>query len=187
MYSLSGLSPLGFATPQSKNFGNFTITEVTDRAMASVTARKGEEVFVQKALSNILNQPAPGVGCHVAGKIGAFWIGQNQWMLSAPFDTHGDIVDAFLNKFRGKASLTEQTDGWCRFTVEGVELNRLCSLLCNVDTRDFLSGKAARTSIEHIGCFLLRLDTTVIEVLGPRSNAESLHHAIAVAAHSVAF
>ena len=92
-----------------------------------------------------------------------------------------------LNKFEGRASLTEQTDGWCRFSVEGPGLDQLCSLICNINTRDFLPDVAVRTSIEHIGCFLLRFDANAMHVIGPRSYAESLHHALETAAKSVAF
>jgi len=184
---LLAVSPLGFTTPQTETVGAYSISEVTHRAMASVTARKDSGAAVKTILKKILQQPAPEVGDYCTGEIEAFWTGQSQWMLAADFDAHEDIVDSFAGTFKGKASLTEQTDGWCRFAITGLDLDRLCSLLCNTDMRRLTAGKASRTSIEHIGCFVLRTDDDNIHIIGPRSSAASLHHAICVAAKSAPF
>ena len=187
MSKLLAVSPLGFTTPHTETVGAYSISEVTDRAMASVTARKDCGAAVKTILKKILQQPAPEVGGYCTGEIEAFWTGQSQWMLAADFDTHDDIVDSFTGTFKGKASLTEQTDGWCRFAITGPDLDRLCSLLCNIDMRQLTAGKASRTSIEHIGCFVLRAADDNIHIIGPRSSAASLHHAICAAAKSAPF
>ena len=187
MSKLHAISPLGFTTPHTEIVGVYSISEVTNRAMASVTARKDCGLAVKTILKKILQQPAPEVGGYCTGEIDAFWMGQSQWMLAANFDTHEDIVEIFTSKFKGKASLTEQTDGWCRFAITGPDLDRLCSLLCNIDMRRLTAGKASRTSIEHTGCFVLRAVDDNIHIIGPRSSAASLHHAICAAAKSAAF
>ena len=187
MPKLHALSPLGYATPHKDTVGAYAISEVTDRAMASVTARKDCGAAVKAILTKILKQPAPEVGGYCAGEIEAFWTGQSQWMLTAPFDNHEDIVASFAGIFKGKASLTEQTDGWCRFAIAGRDIDRLCSLLCNIDMRTLMAGKANRTSIEHIGCFLVRIADECLHIIGPRSSAGSLYHAISAAAKSVRF
>lgn len=187
MPNLYALSPLGFATPHTETIGDFTVIEIIDRAMASVISRKGYEDAVTAILEKILKQPAPSIGECRAGNIDAFWIGQSQWMLAAPFADHEDIVASFIEKFKGKASLTEQTDGWCRFAVSGSGIDRLCSLLCNADMRRLKAGGVTRTAIEHIGCFVLRLADDKIQIIGPRSSAGSLHHAIVTAARSAPF
>ena len=184
---LHAVSPLGFTTPHKHMVGAYAISEVTDRAMASVTARKDCGAAVKNILTKILKQPAPEVGGYCAGEIEAFWTGQGQWMLAAPFDDHEDIVASFVGTFKGKASLTEQTDGWCRFSISGPDIDRLCSLLCNIDMRGLIAGKASRTSIEHIGCFLVRVADDSLHIIGPRSSAGSLHHAISAAAKSAPF
>jgi sarcosine oxidase subunit gamma len=187
MPNLTAVSPLGFTTPHKDVVGAYTISEVADRAMASVTARKGSAAAVKNILAKILNHPVPEVGGYCAGKIEAFWTGQSQWMLAAAFDEYEDIVASFSGTFKSKASLTEQTDGWCRFAITGPDIDRLCSLLCNVDMRTLMAGKASRTSIEHIGCFLLRVADDSLHIIGPRSSAASLHHAISAAAKSAPF
>ncbi len=187
MPNLHALSPLGFAMPHKESIGSFTVSEIIDRAMVSVTSRKGCEIAVTTILEKILKQSAPAIGEYRAGTIDAFWTGQSQWMLAAPLADHEDIVASFSKKFKGKASLTEQTDGWCRFAVSGSDIDRLCSLLCNIDMRRLRAGGATRTAIEHIGCFVLRLADDKIQIIGQRSSAGSLHHAIVTAARSVPF
>lgn len=187
MHNLQALSPLGFATPHTKTVGDFTVSEITDRAMASVTGCKGCGDAVITILGKILKQPAPSVGEYRSGNIDAFWTGQSQWMLTAPFANHEDIVASFSEKFKGKASLTEQTDGWCHFSVSGSAIDRLCSLLCNTDMRRLKAGSVTRTTIEHIGCFVLRLADDKVQIIGPRSSAGSLYHAIVTAARSAPF
>ena len=187
MPNLHALSPLGFAMPHTESIGDFTVSEIIDRAMASVTSRRGYETAVTKVLEKILKQSAPAIGEYRAGTIDAFWTGQSQWMLGAPLADHQDIVANFSKEFKGKASLTEQTDGWCRFGVSGSGIDRLCSLLCNINMRRLKAGFATRTAIEHIGCFVLRIADDKIQIIGPRSSAGSLHHAIVTAARSVTF
>ena len=187
MPKLHALSPLGYATPHKDTVGAYAISEVTDRAMASVTARKDCGAAVKAILIKILKQPAPEVGGYCAGEIEAFWTGQSQWMLAASFVNHEDIVASFASKFKGKASLTEQTDGWSRFAITGPDINRLCTLLCNLDTRVLKVGTASRTSVEHIGCFFIRVADDCLHVIGPRSSAGSLYNAISVAAKSAPF
>ena len=69
MPNLTALSPLGYAAPHKDTVGAYTISEVADRAMASVTARKGSSATVKTILAKILNQPAPEVGGYCAGEI----------------------------------------------------------------------------------------------------------------------
>ena len=187
MPKLHAVSPLGYAAPYNDTVGAYAISEVTDRAMASVTARKDCGAAVKTILTKVLKQPAPEVGGYCAGEIEAFWTGQSQWMLAAAFDEYEDIIASFAGIFKGKASLTEQTDGWCRFAIIGPDIDRLCSLLCNINTRTLMAGKASRTSIEHIGCFVVRVADDSLHIIGPRSSATSMYHAISAAAKSAPF
>jgi sarcosine oxidase subunit gamma len=57
--------------------------------------------------------------------------------------------------------------------------------LCNVDLRAAADGHATRTVIDHLGCYLIKHGAQTITLYGPRSSAETLHHALTVAAGSV--
>ena len=168
MSKLTAISPLGYNKPHKDIVGAYTISEVTDRAMASITARKDSVEAVKTILAKILKKPAPKVGGYCAGEIEAFWIGQGQWMMTASLVNHEDIVASFANKFKDKASLTEQTDGWSRVAITGRDIDRLCTLLCNLDTRALKAGTASRTSVEHTGCFFIRVADDCLHVIGHR-------------------
>jgi sarcosine oxidase, subunit gamma len=93
-------------------------------------------------------------------------------------------VAALRPLFNDAASLTEQTDGWVRFDVTGPNLPQLFERLCSYDLRAHTPGSATRTVIEHLGCYVVLRATDLVSVIGPRSSAHSLHHALITAAHS---
>jgi sarcosine oxidase subunit gamma len=91
---------------------------------------------------------------------------------------------AQLKPFFGEAaSVTEQTDAWVQLEVTG-PLQPLFERLCDLDLDRFGPGSATRTVIEHLGCYAVRRAADKITLLGPRSSAGSLHHAILAAARS---
>ncbi len=187
---LTPISALGAVSPQSIAVNNYTICEVTDRAMASVAALKTHEKAAAKTIARLIGADAPSVARWSGGtELTAFWTGAGQWMVDAPMSSHEDITAILAPDFAGIAVMTEQSFGWCRFEISGIDANgvdRLCGLLCALDMRETTAdssggGAAARTSIEHIGCFVMRLTATKIHIIAPRSSAESLYHAIKTA------
>ncbi|MCE2517034.1 MAG: sarcosine oxidase subunit gamma [Alphaproteobacteria bacterium] len=185
MHSLKAVTPLGASAPVVDEINGFTMREVVDRALVSVAARKGQDKAVAKILAKLIDAPTPQAG-HFGGamtksKSAAIWMAPAQWMLDAPMKSRDDITTSLAAEFGGKASLTDQSDAWCRFEITGPQIDRLCSLLCAVDPRRLTAGCATRSSIEHIGAFLVRLGRTKLHVIGPRSSAASLHHAITTA------
>ena len=111
----------------------------------------------------------------------AFWMGPDQWMVEAPLATHEDLSRQIAAQANGAASVTEQTDAWCRFDLKGERLADVFERLCAADLRRFTGGEAVRTTIEHLGCFLICRSHGLVSVIGPRSSAESLHHALLTA------
>ena len=105
-------------------------------------------------------------------------------MIEAPFATHEDIATLLRAPFGDAASITEQTDAWVRFDISAPDLPTLFERLCAFDLRANGPGTATRTVIEHLGCYLIRRSATTLTLLGPRSSADSLHHAVTTAAHS---
>ena len=106
-------------------------------------------------------------------------------LVKAPFATQEDIAAILRPMFGDSASITEQTDAWVRFDVSGTRLPALFERLCSFDLRSNGAGSATRTVIEHLGCYLIRRADTVLTLYGPRSSAQSLHHALTTAARSV--
>ena len=178
-HRLKPLTPLGQSAPQTDTIGPITISENTSIALASLATRKGRGADVAKA-ANTLNITLPGPG-HATDN--ALWLAPDQWLIEAAFATHEDIVASLKPAFKDAASITEQTDAWVRFDLNGPHLPAMFELLCNLDTRAMQPGHATRTVIEHLGCYVT-CHAQGFTILGPRSSAKSLHHALITAAKS---
>ncbi|ABG29749.1 sarcosine oxidase subunit gamma [Roseobacter denitrificans] len=181
MHDLIPITPLGGQAPRVDTVGAVTVTEVTDRALASVAARMGAEKAAGETLSKTIGAQAPAPSRLAGDTLSAFWTGPDQWMIEAPIDTHEDLAKQLVAAFGSTASATEQTDAWCRFDLSGPHLPQVMEILCPVDTHIWRGGEATRTSIDHLGCFLLCRDPQTFSVIGPRSSAGSLHHALLTA------
>lgn len=178
-HRLKPLTALGHATPHTVSIGPVTITEVTSFALASLATRRGRAADVAKAAraANIA-LPAPG---HATAD--ALWLAPDQWLLQAPFATNEDITAHLKLLFGDAASFTEQTDAWVRFDLTGPNLHAMFERLCNLDTRAMQPGTATRSVIEHLGCYVI-CHAERFTLLGPRSSAKSLHHALISATKS---
>lgn len=178
------MSALGGRTEQTHAHGPVTLTEVTHLALASVTARLGQEARCKAHLTDLLEQNAPGIEELVMhNPEAAFWMGPDQWMVGAPHNTHEDLASQLKARFEESASVTEQNDAWAVFDLKG-DYALVLELLCAVDLRSLAVGRARRTTIEHLGCFVTRRGEDHLRILGPRSSAGSLHHALLTAMRS---
>lgn len=186
MHNLKPITPLGGDTPRQDVIGTITITEVVDQALATVAARCGQASTFQLALAEKIGLTLPEVGKSAeAAPFAAFWTGPEQWMITAPHDSH-ELLAANLKQIAGdSASVVEQTDGWCRFDVAGAAMCDVFERLSNAPVRAMDVGEAIRSTAEHLGVFLWRLADDRMAVLGPRSSAGSLHHGLLAAAKSV--
>ncbi|MDD9742891.1 MULTISPECIES: sarcosine oxidase subunit gamma [Marinovum] len=185
MHDLTATTALGGTTAEVRDFEGLRISECPDWALASLASRLGREDEVAAAAQALLGAALPGVGaCAGDGPVTAFWIGPEQWMLEAPHGSHEDLAARIKAAMGDAGSVTEQTDGWVRFDLEGAGCHQVLELLCNADTRRMDSPAATRTAIAHQSCFLIRRAERHFSVIGPRSSAQSLHHALIEAAHS---
>lgn len=180
MTDLSPLTVLGSAEPQALTFGALTFRENAGLALASVALRKGA------------GQPAPfglalpGPGGWVGGSgVGAFWMGPGQWMVEADGQADEDFAARLVALCPG-CSVTEQTDGFVAFEIASsagpAPVERLLERLVNVDLGGFGPGSAQRKGFEHTSIFVIRRATDHLAVLGLRSAAGSIWHALTLAA-----
>ena len=181
---LESLTPLGAAKPETVTIGPWTIAERVDTALASLATRRGREGDVARSAKGA-GIPLPPPGRHETASFSAFWLGPGMWMLEAPFASHEDIRAHLLAAFGDAASVTEQTDAWVRFDLAGAGLADVLERLCNVDLTLASNGHATRTVIDHLGCYLIKHAEDALTLYGPRSSAETLHHALTVAATSL--
>ncbi|WP_037307206.1 sarcosine oxidase subunit gamma [Ruegeria halocynthiae] len=184
MHDLVAITALGGTEPRMDTVAGVTCSEVPDVALASVAARMGQENNVIKALEALIETPVPDVGQSAGAVICAFWAGPDQWMIEAPQDSHEGIATQVKSAVGNAASVTEQTDGWTRFDLSGPNLTAVLELLSSLDLRKATTGSVTRSSIHHIGCFVLFRTPELFSIYGPRSSAGSLHHAILTAMRS---
>ncbi len=187
MHDLTAITALGGSVARIDHVGPITLSEQPDWAFASVAARLGQESKCKTALKKRLGANAPDVGDVCVGKdLTAFWTGPHQWMIEAPFEQFEDIAAQVKSVVGTTASVSEQTDGWCRFDMQGDGVVAVFERLCNVNVAAMATGTATRTVIEHLGCFVICRDAgTHLSVIGPRSSAGSMHHALLTAMRSV--
>lgn len=185
MHSLTTTTALGGTTPQTDTIAGLTITECPDWAIASVAARKDCEKTLtttfKKAMGITLPKPAKSTR---KSDVTVFWTGPNQYFVEAPIASNETLADTLANALKQTASVTEQTDGWVRFDVQGKGCSDVFERLCILDTRAMAKGAVSRTSLEHSGCFIMCRTHAYFSVYGPRSTAASIHHALVTAAKS---
>lgn len=175
MGKLVAMTALGAHVPVQMIVGPVTITERFDVALASVAVRKGREL-----LGDV---PLPGPAMWQAGEpYSAFWVAPGMWFVEADFAAHEGIAEEMKAIFGDAASVTEQTDAWVVFDVAAPDLAPMLERLCNVDFRAVPLGHATRTVVEHLGCYLVRHAADKVRLYAPRSSAQSLLHALEVAA-----
>lgn len=185
MLNLQTITPLWGETPRVDRFIGLTITEVSNQALASLALRKGREDEGRKAVEAMLGFALPDVGRHTAaGSYAASWFAQDQWLISAETSEHELMPFQLVDAVAGLASVTEQSDGWCRFDLEGM-CRGVFERLSGVNLTTMEDGSATRALLEHLSCVVICFETARhYSVLGPRSYARSLHHALVTAARS---
>jgi sarcosine oxidase, subunit gamma len=181
VHDLIATTALGKSAPAVDHHGSVILTEEPGIALASVTARRGGERTTALALRRMIGPTAPKAGHWAGTRIIAFWTGPDQWMLEAPYDSDEFLFERAIAEVKGKASVTEQTGAWCRFDLRGPNLTAVMERLCPINMAQFIAGSATRTSIHHLGCFVLCRAQDHISILGPRSCAASLHHSLLTA------
>ena len=187
MHDLIPLTALGAATARADTIGTLTLTEVPDLALASVAARRGQEMACTAALSKMLKADLPGPGkSTLADPVSAVWMAPDQWMLMAAYSSHELLAGQMRETLKTKAAVTEQSDAWVCFDVTGEQVVDLSERLCAAPVRRMRTADAQRTTLHHMGCLLICLESGAeMRFIGPRSSAASLHHALVTAAQSV--
>ena len=183
MADLQAMTALGAAAAAVVTVGPLTITERVDVALASVAARRGmDKGTAAKAAGLPLAEP----GSHVTGApYSAFWVAPEMWFIEAPFASHEQIAALLKTALGDAAAVTEQTDAWVILDLAAPDLAPLLERLCNVDFAGRPVGYATRTMIDHLGCYVIKHGPGMARIYGPRSSAQSLLHALEVAAASV--
>ena len=186
MTDLVPISALGKRTAYSERIGAIDIKEVQDVAIASVFARRGQDLTAE--MKNLLGARPPIAGQAVLkDDFNAIWMAADQWLVFASEQTHTDLVSEIKETLRDRVSITEQSDAWFCLDVAGDSVVDLCERLCAVPVRRMSEGGATRTTVHQMGCFIACIEAgQKMRFFAPRSSAGSFLHAVTTAAHSVA-
>lgn len=134
-------------------------------AIGAIRVAENPDLVLTSVAGPVPDLPGPGRWAD-----GAFWTGPEQWMLERP------APDGCVT--------TDQTDAWVVIEIEGT-VEPLLEKLVNLDLATFGPGSATRTGLEHMGVFVIRRAVDRAAILGMRSAAGSLWHAIETAARNL--
>ncbi|MBT9385679.1 sarcosine oxidase subunit gamma [Pseudooceanicola sp. CBS1P-1] len=168
------VTALGGTAPKVQGFGPLTLSERPDVALASLAPLRAGQ---------LPDLPLPGPkDLAEAGGLWSFRTTAEAWMILAEGRAEEDFA-ARIAALAPGCAVTEQTDGWAMIEVTGeaAALERLLEKLVNLDPALLAPGHAARTALHHMGCFVLRPGAGQLWLLGMRSSAGSLWHAVAQA------
>ena len=186
MDKLQPITALGSFEPRSDTIETVTFTECPDWALTSLSPRKNKSRSTSTALKKAIGLTLPKpMRFNSHDNMIVFWVGQDQYFVEAPINTHEELASQLKSELGARASITEQTDGFVRFDAIGEGVSDCFERLCILNTRVMISGDANRTTVEQIGCYILCKGDNHFSIYGARSMAVSLHHALLISAQSV--
>lgn len=184
MPDLKPITALGGATARTVKHGALTLEENTGLALASLALRR------EGAEPAPFSLALPGPGLWVENdSAAALWTGPGQWLVEGPGRAETNFAAEVSAACPG-CSITEQTDGFVAFEICSTNgeapILALMARLVNLDTSRFGPGAATRTGLEHMSVFVIRRAADRLAVIGMRSAAGSLWHALETAVQRLA-
>ncbi|HWK66339.1 MAG TPA: sarcosine oxidase subunit gamma [Rhizobiaceae bacterium] len=184
MADLDAFTALGADSARTLLRGTLTIEENPGLALASLALRRG----AVRPTPFDLALPAPGRWTG-AGPVCAFWIAPDQWMIGADGQAESDFAAELATRCPG-CSVTEQTDGFVAYEIRSssgdASIIALLAKLVNIDPVELQAGRALRTGLEHQSVYIIRRAADHLAILGMRSFAEALWHALETARSRIA-
>lgn len=179
MPDLKPVTALGGGERRRVRHDALELEENASLALASLSLPRG----ATRPMPFGLALPGPGewTGNDMAA---AFWTGPDQWLIEGPGRAESDFA-AEVARHCPSGMVTEQTDGFVAFEIrsacgEGAILALLAKLV-NLDPARLRPGSATRTGFEHMSVFVIRRAPGHLAVLGMRSAAGTLWHALETA------
>lgn len=184
MSDLKPTTALGGDKVRAVAHGALAIEENAGLALASLALRRST------AQPSPFGLTLPGVGKWARkDDISALWTGPGQWLIEGHGHAEGDFA-ADVASACPLCSVTEQTDGFAAFEIRSsageAPILALMTKLVNLDPARLGLGEASRTGLEHMSVFVIRRAPDHLAVLGMRSAAGTLWHALETAAARLA-
>lgn len=182
MFKLTPTLPLSSV---EKYWTDFSITEHYVGELVSLACVLDQEAAFTKAFKKAFGT-APPEPNHLAEIKGGFamWSGQGQYMLllnSENIHTDNEVAA----KLGGTAYATLQTDGWASLDIKGSRVFDVLERFIPLDLRSAPINYAARTSAHHIAVIVVKFSDIEIQLLTPRSSAQSFLEGLVHTAENV--
>ena len=107
----------------------------------------------------------------------------DQWFFISDAPPKKQTEKQTLKQISALGYCTDQTHGWVGVELSGVDvlsvLERLCPL--NLSQQTFAINASARTSLDHLGVLMIRLEDNRFYLFSAASSAESFLHGIKTA------
>jgi len=170
---VSKLIPVKPLNGFKKTWPGFAMKEYYMGELVSLACVLGEEEKFAADFKKVFGKPPPKPNEMVEIKDGfAMWSGQGQYMLLLS----GENIQAdtyIASKFKDTAYATLQSDGWASLDVKGERVFDVLERFIPLDLRRAPANFAARISAHHIAVTVLKFSDTEIQLLTPRSSAQS--------------
>lgn len=162
------------------DFETSKIVELTDIALVSVAVpQNGEEALSEKLKTSWGISLPDFATSSEAGALRAIPMTQDQFLLA--FSPDPNLSEASIRSDLAQVAYTTlQTDAWVILELSGpgavAALERICPI--DLDIGAFKVGASARTTMEHLGACIVRVDVDRFWLMSARSSARSFLHAV---------
>ncbi len=167
-----------------------TIAEVTGWAVVAVSAKSGSEAALEQALARAYRTTWPEPGTSSLSADGdAMLVGlRRDQILILREDTELRCEQAIADFVGRSGYCTDQSDGWVQLLLAGTlavaALERIAMIDLHIDR--FPVGTIAQTVMDHVDVIVVRREPARFLLLGARSSARSLLHAVETSVRNVA-
>lgn len=167
-----------FLDVQSLKHPAFTIEDLSNLTIASITSAKGKSTDVKAAIEKAYGVALPSSPARVTGNGIAFiWHGPDQWMAIADRGATDRDIEAELKPLIGNiAAIVDQSDGRAVLRVSGTRVRDVLAKGVSIDLHPsaFKPNSVAITHAAHIGCIIWQTDAaSTYEIAMFRSFADS--------------
>ncbi len=138
-----------------------TISERVDLGLTTVMVRKGRQADLAAAAERFYGVALPAGSRLAAGsRAGFIGTGPGQWLVVSETLRNGALARDLAEKFRGLASISDQSDGRAVVRISGPKARDVLArgLPIDLDPRVFKPGDAATSLISYIGVQLWQVD-----------------------------
>lgn len=182
---MSKLTPTLPLSSFSKEWPGVSLKEYYKGELVSLACVLGKEKKFAANFKTAFGKTSPRPNEMVEIKGGfAMWSGQSQYLLLLS-DENVQADKDVTAKLNGTAYATLQSDGWASLNIKGRRTFDVLERFIPLDIRRAPINFAARTSAHHIAVIILKLSETEIQILTPRSSAQSFLDALVHTAENV--